>query len=1349
MAGFEVDEADLFSNIGPAQDPNERKMVENADSENYGVRLEMETSLPDEAELDPASAAVPGSVYTDFMASPAVQPLAGVYDAVLETGRFVTDGIDWLGQHFDTAKKVDAFVDGLPDAPKWPAASGPVGSVARTIFSFVTGAALPASKLKAAHWAVRGSVSAGVAGATAFPGDWENTATLIRDISAGSENMERAFAALPMPVQNLLKNLPNLDERHPLYQRLINGGVEAAFGVPFDALMTAARVFRASRDAKKVLQLDRSLATEKAKIKGDLEIQPKLEADPDVMKFRELQDNLDKAKVDKNPQWIDQAEKRIKKFADENPQGAALASNPELATNAGKGVLRSWGVPALKPNTFAQVSAKGIYVGSEQFITPQKVAELSEFIVDPIKTNNSSQLTKSIGKMLEKIQKEISGKVPGRPMQRDLATDEFGKAMSRLGSDTNSVLTGSLARSMDYGPKNVQDAFALDVLRSAHGMKTWQLMKQTLNGDVSAARILPKQMAIGAEIESIARLSKSPLNKEMLKQIDQSIYIQRATVKGQDDKVLGLGYGKNFNEEATNMMMRHAEMVPEFDGFDLALRLNMIRDPETYAQMMRQAGRPGMFDAFLEYFYNAILSGMDTITGNFVSSHVFALYQIPVRAMAGMVGVIDSAIVGKTATDIKAGEFFAMSYGYTRGMTEQVPVLMKNLLRVAQMKKPISYSGLQKFEAFNREAISGEGLAPAILAADKIMDNATRGALSVKTPLEFFTNALGRIVRTTQNLFVTGDEMNRGTGWAMGAYAQAYRNIVNSGKSPNGMLKELKNSVRHTSKKEGEAVDLGEMIAFVDEVEASAGFRDFVDNYPAMRVLFPFIRSQASIFSAFVNNTPFATLSPRFHKALKAGGGERQLALSKLIVGSGLTYAIYEGWANGNLTGSGASNHEERGHMSRMGWQPSSIKVSGDSWFANMFDFERSMEATVERVIDGDTIDVKDADGEVHRVRLKGLDTAELGTVSGMDAQEVMRGILADNPQVTIKWSKKAAKKADWKSDRLLGKVYLNGVDVGETMISKEAGQFRPEPPKYISIRAFEPFSTHLETLVNSFELISKLDDPERSDSLFRSAYENVASNLLNKQYTKGLMTIVDVLNGGRGTDQLPGRLMGTLVPAIAADASKHLDPTHRDFRTIDPTLTPEHASMVKMMSGMVSRTPWLSKHLIPNYDGLGHVGVKMPSWGDSFFNIIPQSAVIDNPVFASFVVNNYFPKKLQPQIRGAELSLDEYAEYQRLLGTVDIDGMTLMEAMRETVANFEDGVTVGPNGTQRSVLAAIRLSYKLEAEFRMMEEYPDLELRIDEAVDRAMAPIEESVPFDQMNVGDKSMENIFKGVGR
>jgi len=1326
--------------------PQAQSMVRGINSENVSHAIELHNAPPPEMPEERADTAAGGSIYTDFMSSAAMQIPAGVYQAGLETGRFVGDGIDWLGQHFDTAKKVDAFIDSAPSMPDWPAASGPVGGVLRTLSTFVSAAVLPASKLKAAHWAVRGFGSAAVAGATGFPADWENTATLIRDVAAGNERMEKAFVALPKPIQNLLTALPNMDERHPFIQRLQTGGVEGAFGVPFDALMTAARVWKASREAKQVLQMDRSLAAEKARVRGDFDFEVKHSDDPDVVKFRGLQDNLDKAKSSENQQWIDQAEQRIKKFIEENPQGAALAADPRLASSLGKGVLSKWGVAALKPTAFSELGKKGIFEGSEQFINPVKLADpdISRFFVGDV--NYTSELVEDLEKLVTKIQTEIKNKVPGRPMLRDEAIKEFESAMGKMGSDLNSVLTGAVIR----GPKTIQDAFVLDVIRNAHGMKTWQLMKRTLAGDVSAARMLPKQMAVGAEIEAIARSVKSPMNKEMLRQIDQSVNLTFDKKTGKLGKVSGFGFGKNFNEEATNMMIRHSELVPDFDGVDLALRLNMIRDPETFAQMMRQAGRPGMFDAFLEYFYNAILSGMDTITGNFISSHAFALYQIPVRAMAGMVGVVDSAIVGKTTTDIKAGEFLAATYGYARGMVDQFLPFARNLGRVAQGVKPVSESGLQKFEAFHREAFNAEGWRPAILAADKIMDNATRGALSIKTPLEFFTNSLGRILRTVQNLFVTGDELNRGVAWSMSAHAQAYRSIVNSGKSPLGMTKEFRDKVLHTSKKSGEAVDLGNQIAFVDEVEASAGFRDLVDNYPAMRVLFPFVRSQASIFSAFVNNTPFATLSPRFWKALNAGGGERQLALSKLMVGTGLSWGMLEGWSSGRLTGSGPSDAASRGMMARMGWQPSSILVGGDSWFANMFNFERSMEATVERVIDGDTIDVKDADGEVHRVRLKGLNAAELGTFEGMNAKEVMQNLLADNPQVTINWSKKAAKKAGWKSDRLLGKVYLNGIDIGETMISQEAGQFRPEPPKYMSIRSFEPFATHLDVMVNSFELMSKMDDPDRSNSLFRSVYEDVASNLLNKQYTKGLMTILDVVNGGRGSDKLPGRLMGTLVPAIAADTSKHLDPTHRDFRTIDPNLTPEHAALVKMMNGMVSRMPWLSKQLIPDYDGLGHVGVKMPSWGDSFFNIIPESAQIDNPVWKSFIVNNYFPKKLKPEIRGANLSLDEYAEYQRLLGTVEIGGRNIMEEYRYTISKFNPRYdTVGPDGIQHDILQSIRTSYKLEAEFELVKEYPDLEDRIDSALDTSLESLDKSVPFDQMNVGDKSMENILKGAGR
>ena len=288
-----------------------------------------------------------------------MQPAAGLYDAVVETGGFVADGVDWLGKHNGLAAMADKFLDSMPRPPEWPDASGPVGGVLRTISTFIGAAYSPAKALKAYHWSVRGAGSAGVAGATGFPAEWENSATLIRDMADGNANMESAFSALPTSVQNLLKALPNMDERHPFYQRLVTGGVEAAFGIPFDALMTVAMTFRASREAKQLLKLDRSLASKKAEITGDFSVQPKLETDPDVAEFRKLQDNLQEAKANKNPQHIEQAEKRIQKFADKNPQGAAIASQPNLISDAGKGVLKSWEFLLLNHRLFLRLKSRG------------------------------------------------------------------------------------------------------------------------------------------------------------------------------------------------------------------------------------------------------------------------------------------------------------------------------------------------------------------------------------------------------------------------------------------------------------------------------------------------------------------------------------------------------------------------------------------------------------------------------------------------------------------------------------------------------------------------------------------------------------------------------------------------------------------------------------------------------------------------------------------------------------------------------------------------------------------------------------------------------------------------------
>ena len=302
------------------EDPIYDSLLGKVDEENMTHMLNLEVSAPDDSLPSPGGVPSPEdppptpqeSVFTDFLASPVMQPAAGFYDAVVETGGFVANGVDWLGKHSGLAERADKFLDSMPRPPEWPEASGPVGGVLRTISTFVAAAYSPAKALKAYHWSVRGAGSAGVAGATGFPAEWENSATLIRDMAEGNANMESAFATLPTSVQNLLKALPNMDERHPFYQRLITGGVEAAFGIPFDALMTVAMTFRASREAKQLLKLDRSLASKKAEITGDFSVQPKLETDPDVVEFRKLQDNLQEAKANKNPQHSNKPRKEYR-----------------------------------------------------------------------------------------------------------------------------------------------------------------------------------------------------------------------------------------------------------------------------------------------------------------------------------------------------------------------------------------------------------------------------------------------------------------------------------------------------------------------------------------------------------------------------------------------------------------------------------------------------------------------------------------------------------------------------------------------------------------------------------------------------------------------------------------------------------------------------------------------------------------------------------------------------------------------------------------------------------------------------------------------------------------------------
>ncbi len=86
------------------------------------------------------------------------------------------------------------------------------------------------------------------------------------------------------------------------------------------------------------------------------------------------------------------------------------------------------------------------------------------------------------------------------------------------------------------------------------------------------------------------------------------------------------------------MLAEMRKTIPDADGVDIAARLNTLQSPEQFRALVSEAGKPGMFDAFLESYYNAILSGIDSMGAAGIGSHAFLVYQFPVRALAAAYG---------------------------------------------------------------------------------------------------------------------------------------------------------------------------------------------------------------------------------------------------------------------------------------------------------------------------------------------------------------------------------------------------------------------------------------------------------------------------------------------------------------------------------------------------------------------------------------------------------------------------------------------------------------------------------------------------------------------------------------
>jgi len=129
-------------------------------------------------------------------------------------------------------------------------------------------------------------------------------------------------------------------------------------------------------------------------------------------------------------------------------------------------------------------------------------------------------------------------------------------------------------------------------------------------------------------------------------------------------------------------------------------------------------------------------------------------------------------------------------------------------------------------------------------------------------------------------------------------------------------------------------------------VRATGGFNKLLNQYPALRLVAPFVRTPTNLLSFYLNRTAGASIDMmKLGKSVAMQKVRKEVAeevatsknaseiLGRFATGSLFTYGAITAYNSGKLTGGGPKDPERRRLMEASGWQPYSMRV-GDKWYS-------------------------------------------------------------------------------------------------------------------------------------------------------------------------------------------------------------------------------------------------------------------------------------------------------------------------------------------------------------------------------------------------------------------------------
>jgi endonuclease YncB( thermonuclease family) len=317
--------------------------------------------------------------------------------------------------------------------------------------------------------------------------------------------------------------------------------------------------------------------------------------------------------------------------------------------------------------------------------------------------------------------------------------------------------------------------------------------------------------------------------------------------------------------------------------------------PGKFNVLAQKAAKPKWHRKVGELYINMLLSNPPTHLVNMVSNTLTSLAQIPEYATASILGAGRRAIVGEKARErIMASEVGARTFGLVQGAKEGLE-LFANALKTGEADDLVS-----KVEGDEFKAISG---------------------------------LKGEVIRIPTRLLTAEDQFFKGIARRMAVNGLSMRKAQREGLKGEALAKRVaeltadpSDDILHAAMDEGLYLTFQRRLGpFGQAMSNLAG-----SNLLA-KIVVPFVRTPINLMKFAAERSPAAPLLKEWRDDFRAGGERRDLAVAKVLLGSGLATMIYQAAQEGRITGGVPPDPKKARLLYADGWQPYSIKV-GDRY---------------------------------------------------------------------------------------------------------------------------------------------------------------------------------------------------------------------------------------------------------------------------------------------------------------------------------------------------------------------------------------------------------------------------------